>query len=86
MNPFDRCEKLTEIIFSEENNYYAIENGVLFDKKETILLAYPGGKQDKSYEVPNSVTEIAYAAFSENNFIGALRTKLLWGEDRRNTI
>ena len=69
MNPFDRCEKLTEINFSEENNYYTVEDGVLFDKKETILLAYPGGKQDKSYEVPDSVTEIAFAAFSENNFI-----------------
>lgn len=29
---------------------------------------------------------LQYASFSDNNFIGALRTKLLWGEDRRNSI
>ncbi|MBR1538700.1 MAG: NAD(+) kinase, partial [Bacteroidales bacterium] len=29
---------------------------------------------------------LRYVSFSDNNFIGALRTKLLWGEDRRNTI
>ena len=28
---------------------------------------------------------LRYATLSDNNFIGALRTKLLWGEDRRNT-
>ena len=28
---------------------------------------------------------LRYASFSDNSFIGALRTKLLWGEDRRNT-
>ena len=29
---------------------------------------------------------LRYAALSDNNFIGALRTKLLWGEDRRNKV
>lgn len=29
---------------------------------------------------------LRYASFSDNSFIGALRTKLLWGEDRRNTL
>lgn len=27
---------------------------------------------------------LRYVSLSDNNFIGALRTKLLWGEDRRN--
>ena len=29
---------------------------------------------------------LRYASFSHNSFIGALRSKLLWGEDRRNVI
>ena len=29
---------------------------------------------------------LRYAALSDNNFIGALRDKLFWGEDRRNTL
>jgi NAD+ kinase len=28
---------------------------------------------------------LRYVSLSDNSFIGALRTKLLWGEDRRNT-
>lgn len=69
MNPFDRCDKLTEIGISEGNNYFTVENGVLFDKKENKLIAYPAGKQDKTFNVPEWITEIDFAAFSENNFI-----------------
>ena len=29
---------------------------------------------------------LRYASLSDNNFINALRAKLLWGEDRRNNI
>ena len=69
MNPFDRCDKLTEIGISEENNFYSVENGVLYDKRGNKLITYPAGKQDKKFEVPAWITDIDYAAFSENNFI-----------------
>ena len=47
MNPFDRCDKLSDIGISEENNYFAVENGVLFDIKGNTLISYPAGKEDK---------------------------------------
>lgn len=48
---------------------------------------------NRSCEIPSAVTVrvararfgLRYATLSDNSFIGALRTKLLWGEDRRNT-
>lgn len=69
MNPFDRCETLSEIQISDENNYYVTADGVLFDAHQTALISYPSGKQDTSYLIPETVTEIAYAAFSENHYI-----------------
>jgi len=47
---------------------------------------------NRSCELPSGTTVslargrygLRYVSLSDNNFIGALRTKLLWGEDRRN--
>ena len=69
MNPFDRCDSLTEIRISDQNNNYSAEEGVLFDRKNNILVSYPSGKEDEIYSVPDWVTEIGFAAFSENNHI-----------------
>lgn len=65
-NPFDRCDKLEGIAFSGDNNYYSTENGVLFDSIHNILVAYPAGKTDAAYTIPDWITEIGLAAFSEN--------------------
>ena len=69
MNPLDRCDTLSEIKISEKNNYYFVEEGVLFDRRNNVLLAYPGGKEDEIYSIPDWVTEIGYGAFSENNHV-----------------
>ncbi|MBQ4515106.1 MAG: leucine-rich repeat domain-containing protein [Anaerolineaceae bacterium] len=69
INPFDRCDSLTEIVFSGDNPYYFTEEGVLFDRRNTTLTAYPAGKTDTEYVIPEWVTEIALAAFSENNYL-----------------
>ena len=69
MNPFDRCDSLTEIQLSEENNYFTVDEGVLFDREQSILISYPAGKTDTNYTFPEEVTEIAFAAFSENKYV-----------------
>lgn len=69
MNPFDRCDSLEALAISEDNTYYYTEEGVLFDRKANALLAYPSGKTDAAYTVPEWVTDISAAAFSENRFI-----------------
>jgi len=36
----------------------------LYNKNKTLLLTYPAGKTDSTFNIPNSVTSIGYAAFS----------------------
>jgi hypothetical protein len=60
---FVDCTSLTAISVETNNPSYSSLEGVLFDKSQTTLIEYPGGKVG-SYSIPNSVTSIAYKAFS----------------------
>ena len=53
---------LTNITVDAANAYFASTNGVLFDKSQTYLIAYPGGLVS-GYIIPTNVTVIAGAAF-----------------------
>ena len=72
INPFDRCDSLESLNISENNIYYSTEEGVLFDRKADALVSYPAGKTDTAYTVPEWVTDISAAAFSENQFISEI--------------
>jgi hypothetical protein len=60
---FANCRSLTAINVSENNMAYASESGVLFDKAKSVLFQYPSGKQDATYTIPQSVTDIRFGAF-----------------------
>jgi hypothetical protein len=45
---------------------YSSVDGVLFDKSQTVLLQYPGGKS-RSYTIPNTVIDIGGGVFASNN-------------------
>ncbi len=51
---------------STESHYLSTENGVLFNKDKTALIAYPAGKNNASYTIPSSVKEIYASAFLSN--------------------
>lgn len=55
---------IEKISVDVRNKYYASKDGVLFNKKQTELLAYPLGSKRTEYTVPNSVTSINERAFS----------------------
>lgn len=61
-NIFMNCENLTDIYISEDNPYYTSEDGVIFNKEKTCLIAYPTGKVG-SYIIPDGVTGIDSNAF-----------------------
>ena len=61
---FSRCSVLTEINVDENNSTYSSIDGVVFNKSQTELVCYPGGKQG-AYTIPNSVTTIGSSAFWE---------------------
>ena len=62
-NPFLMCYSLQGIEVNEKNKYYLSENGIIFDKDKKTIIAYPAGKTEESYEIPDSVTTIGDGAF-----------------------
>ncbi len=61
---FRYCESLTVIDVGEKNENYVSVGGVLYDKQLKTLIAYPSGKKDEIYTVPESVESIMSWAFS----------------------
>lgn len=59
---FEFCTSLVSINVDPENDVYCSVDGVLFEKDSegnpTILVAYPGGKSDRSYMVPSTVISV----------------------------
>jgi len=67
---FVGCEKLRSITVDSNNKYFCSEDGILFSKDKTTLIAYPACKNDTyMYEVPQTVTELGSYAFYGNPFL-----------------
>lgn len=62
-NVFHGCNSLINIEVISANPNYSSLNGVLYNKDQTILLQYPKGKTNTSFEIPESVTSIGKYAF-----------------------
>lgn len=60
---FSYCDKLISITVDKNNQYYSDIDGALFNKDNTTILQYPGGKLLQEYEIPNSVARIGGNAF-----------------------
>ncbi|PIE70478.1 MAG: hypothetical protein CSA22_07935 [Deltaproteobacteria bacterium] len=63
-NPFSRCTALIAISVDESNVSYSNQDGVLFNKAFTELIAYPAGKEGTDYSIPGNVGTIKGSAFS----------------------
>ncbi len=68
---FSYCTSLTSIIVDTNNPSYSSLNGVLFDKSQSTLVAYPG-RTSGSYTIPNSVIIIRNHAFEECNWLTSI--------------
>jgi hypothetical protein len=62
LNPFMDCSSLTSISVTAGNPAYSSVDGILYNKNQTTLHAYPVGKTG-AFIIPNSVTNIANYAF-----------------------
>lgn len=58
------CGNLMEILVDSNNSFYSSSNGVLFDKSQTKLILYPGGRIEE-YVIPDKVTSIGNDSFRE---------------------
>ena len=59
---FWECSGLTSIVVDASNPFYSSQEGVLYNKDKTVLIAYPGGKSG-GFTIPGSVTSIGDGAF-----------------------
>ncbi|GBU29544.1 hypothetical protein R84B8_03116 [Treponema sp. R8-4-B8] len=69
---FSSCSMLTEINIDPANDTYCSQDGVLYNKAKTALIAYPGGKTYSNYIIPDGVTSIGEYAFSGCRLTGSL--------------
>lgn len=58
-----------EVVVDEDNPVYSSQDGVLYNKDKTKLIAYPASKKDEIFVVPDSVTIICYYAFRECKYL-----------------
>lgn len=61
---FGLCRNLKSIYVDENNSCFASVDGVLFNRDCTVLMQYPMALTGE-YRIPDSVTEIGEAAFSD---------------------
>ncbi len=71
-NPYFRCSSLESITVDAKNQNFCDDNGILFNKDKTTLIAYPEGKTDASYTIPTTVTKIEGDAFGYHTRIKEL--------------
>lgn len=62
-NVFPYC--LEKITVAKTNRYFSSINGILYNKKKTVLLYYPGCRSLKVFKLPKSVKSIDGWALSE---------------------
>lgn len=61
---FMTCQNLSEFIVYSANSKFAAKDGVLYTKDLKILLSYPIGKTQSSFEIPSYVECLATYAFN----------------------
>lgn len=57
------CANLTDIQVSDRNPAFVSVDGVLYSRDRKVIWAYPEGKTDASYAVPDTVERIGRGAF-----------------------
>jgi len=62
--PFLWCVALESIEVDAANTHFSSQDGILYNKLQTALLAYPAGKPSATYSIPATVTTIANRALA----------------------
>lgn len=68
-NPFSCCDNLENIVISPDHPTLALIDGVLFNKSHKRLICYPAQKANTTYTIPTGIREMAFDAFSRNEYI-----------------
>lgn len=72
---FLECLELKSYDVTDENPNLTTVDGVLFSKDKTVLVAYPFGKTDRSYTVPEGTKSIADCAILNSSLLSVTLPK-----------
>ena len=61
---FADCKNMKTIEVDQGNKYFTADNGILYSIDMKTIIAYPSEKQETTFDIPGSVTEIGDSAFS----------------------
>ncbi|MBQ7265590.1 MAG: leucine-rich repeat domain-containing protein [Firmicutes bacterium] len=62
---FGGCRSLKRITVDPENAYYTDEDGILYTRDRSVIVCYPAGREDRSYNIEPTVKSIYENAFDE---------------------
>ena len=71
-NPFSSCDALKEYRVAESSEHFTVQDGILFSKDMTQLIACPPSKNLGDYTVPATVKRIAPMAFYGCNLLTSI--------------
>lgn len=66
---FRNCISLEGFTISPENEYYMVEDGVLYTRDQTALLLYPGARGGRAFTIPETVKGIEEEAFGPTKYL-----------------
>ena len=66
---FFMCSSLKSINVKKSNEYYSSKDGVLYNKDQSCLIAYPMAKNNTSFTFPETVKEIKENVFGNNPYL-----------------
>lgn len=66
---FIDCPNIEQFYVEADNSCYSSEDGILYDKEHTMLVAYPNGNKNLTCTIDKNVRKIVYGAFWGNNNI-----------------
>ena len=69
---FNYNKDLTNIYVNSENDTFTSINGILFSKDKKQIIAYPLGKTEETYNIPDGVKVIGTHAFANNNTLNKI--------------
>ena len=56
---------INKFTVDKSNKYFSVKDGVLFNKKKTVIVFYPCAKSGTTYSVPKGVTKVSANAFAD---------------------
>lgn len=66
---FNGCNSLERFEVNEDNLFFTVIDGNLYNKDASALLRYCSGKKAASFQIPNTVTQIGECAFMSADYL-----------------